>query len=37
MESEFVECIKQAERKNNMDLVIKGNGLKRKSEKLNKT
>ena len=33
MESEFVECIKQAELENNMALVIKGNGLKRKSEK----
>ena len=32
MESEFVECIKQAELENNMALVIKGNGLKRKSE-----
>ena len=32
MESEFVECIKQAELENNMTLVIKGNGLKRKSE-----
>ena len=32
MESEFVECIKQAELKNNMALVIKCNGLKRKSE-----
>ena len=33
MESEFVECIKQAELENNMALVIKGKGLKRKSEK----
>ena len=32
MESEFVECIKQAELENNMALVIKGNELKRKSE-----
>ena len=32
MESEFVECIKQAELENNMAFVIKGNGLKRKSE-----
>ena len=31
IESEFVKCIKQAEVKNNMTLVIKGNGLKRKS------
>ena len=31
IESEFVECIKQAEVENNMTLVIKGNGLKRKS------
>ena len=31
MESEFVECKKQAELKNNMPLVIKGNGLKRKT------
>ena len=30
MESEFVECIKQAELENNMVSVIKGNGLKRK-------
>ena len=29
---EFVACIKQAELENNMALVIKGNGLKRKSE-----
>ena len=32
MESEFVECIKQADLENNMALVIKGNGLRRKSE-----
>ena len=32
MESEFVECIKQAELESNMALVIKGSGLKRKSE-----
>ena len=32
MESEFVECIKQAELENNMAFVIKGNRLKRKSE-----
>ena len=32
MESEFVECIKQAELENIMALVNKGNSLKRKSE-----
>ena len=32
MESEFIECIKQAELESNMALVIKGNGLKSKSE-----
>ena len=32
MESEFVECIKQADLENNMALVVKGNGLRRKSE-----
>ena len=32
MESEFLECIRQAELKNNMALVIKANGLNRKSE-----
>ena len=32
MESEFVECIKQAKLENNMVLVTKGNGLKMKSE-----
>ena len=32
MESEFVECIKQAELENNMALVIKGNGLKKESK-----
>ena len=32
MESEFAEFIKQAELKNNMTSVIKGNGLTRKSE-----
>ena len=32
MESEFVECIKQAELESNIALVIKGNGLKSKSE-----
>ena len=32
MESEFVECIKQAELENNKTLVIKGNALKRKRE-----
>ena len=32
MESEFVECVKRAELGNSMALVIKGNGLKRKSE-----
>ena len=37
MESEFVECIKQAEHKNNIALVIKGNGLIRKSEETKQT
>ena len=32
MESEFVECIKQAELENNMALAIKDNALKRRSE-----
>ena len=32
MEKEFVECIEKAEARNDMSLVIKGNGLKRKSE-----
>ena len=33
MESEFVDCITMAEKKNNMSYAIKGNTLKRKSEK----
>ena len=37
MESEFVECIKQAELKNNIALVIKGNELIRKSEETKQT
>ena len=32
MENEFVLCIQQAEKKNDMSMVIKGNWLKRKSE-----
>ena len=32
MEKEFVGCIEKAEARNDMSLVIKGNGLKRKSE-----
>ena len=32
MESEFVECTKQAELENNMALVIKCNGLKKESK-----
>ena len=32
MECEFVECIKQAKLENNMALVSKSNGMKRKSE-----
>ena len=32
MESEFVDCITMAEKKNDMSYVIKGNALKRKSE-----
>ena len=32
MDDEFVKCIDRAEKKNDMSLVIKGNGLKRKSE-----
>ena len=32
MEKEFTDCIKKAEARNDMSLVIKGNGLKRKSE-----
>ena len=32
MKKEFVECMYQAEAKNDMSLVIKGNGLKRKCE-----
>ena len=33
MQSEFVDCITVAEKKNDMNYVIKGNALKRKSEK----
>ena len=33
MESEFVDCITMVDKKNNMSYVIKGNALKRKSEK----
>ena len=33
MESEFVDCITMVEKKNDMSYVIKGNALKRKSEK----
>ena len=33
MESEFVDCINMAEKKNDMSYVIKGNALKRNSEK----
>ena len=33
MESEFVDCITITEKKNNTSYVIKGNVLKRKSEK----
>ena len=33
MESEFVDCIAITEKKNNTSYVIKGNVLKRKSEK----
>ena len=33
MESEFVDCITMAEKKNDMSYVIKGNALKCKSEK----
>ena len=32
MEKELVDCIEKAEARNDMSLVIKGNGLKRKSE-----
>ena len=32
MESEFVDCITMAEKKNGMSYVIQGNALKRKSE-----
>ena len=32
MESEFLDCITMAEKKNGMSYVIKGNALKRKSE-----
>ena len=34
MESEFVNCIKQVELENNMLLVIKVNGLTKKSEEI---
>ena len=33
MESEFVDCTTMAEKKNYMSYVIKGNALKRKSQK----
>ena len=33
MESEIVDCITMAETKNDMSYIIKGNALKRKSEK----
>ena len=33
MDKEFVDCARFAEEKNDMSLLIKGNGLKRKSEK----
>ena len=33
MDSEFVDCITMVEKKNDMNYVIKGNALKRKSEK----
>ena len=33
MESEIVDCITMAEMKNDMSYIIKGNALKRKSEK----
>jgi len=33
MDKEFVDCARLAEEKNDMSLLIKGNGLKRKSEK----
>ena len=32
MEKEFIDCMEKAEARNDMSLVIKGNGLKRKSE-----
>ena len=32
MEKEFIDCIEKTETRNDMSLVIKGNGLKRKSE-----
>ena len=34
MESEFVDCITMAEKKNDMNYVIKGNARKRESEKI---
>ena len=33
MEKEFVECMENAELKNDLSFVIKGNGLKRSSDK----
>ena len=32
MEQEIVDCVKMAEEKKDISFVIKGNGLKRKSE-----
>ena len=32
LDEEFIACIKNAEKKNDMNLVIKGNALKRRSE-----
>ena len=32
IDEEFIVCIKNAEKKNDMNLVIKGNALKRRSE-----
>ena len=34
MEKEFLDCMKTAEKKNDMSYVIKGNGIKRKSDEL---
>ena len=36
LDREFVDIISEAEKKNDMRLVIKGNGLKRKSQKNHK-